>query len=97
MTFKNLYIEHERTPEEEAWVEEEIADQELRFAKIEKAMDDLAPTRAKWYREFHDRISTIGFNEDGDMKRVVPREELPAKPEGREDRVIWKFGVDDES
>ncbi len=94
MTFKHLFIEHERTPEEEAWVEEEIADQEERFATIDQAMKDLGPTREKWYREFHDRISTIGFNEDGDMKRVIPREELPAKPEGRQDRVVWKYGID---
>ena len=74
----------------------EIAEQEERFAKIEQAMEDLKPQRAIWYREFHDRISTIGFNEDGDMKRVVPREELPAQPEGRDDKVVWKYGVDDE-
>jgi len=96
MTFKNLHIEHERSPEEAAWVEEEISEQEARFAKIEKDMEELAPVRANWYREFHDRIATIGFNEDGDMKRVIPREELPAQPEGREDRVTWKYGIDTE-
>ena len=96
MTFKNLFIEHERSPEEEAWVAEEIAEQEERFANIVQAMEDLKPQRATWYREFHDRISTIGFNEDGDMKRVVPREELPAQPEGRDDKVVWKYGVDGE-
>jgi hypothetical protein len=94
MTFKHLFIEHERTPEEEAWVEEEIADQEERFAIIDQAMKDLGPTREKWYHEFHDRISTIGFNEDGDMKRVIPREALPAQPEDRQDRVVWKYGID---
>lgn len=94
MTFKNLFIEHERSPEEEAWIEEETAEQEARFAQIDQAMKDLGPTRARWYREFHDRISTIGFNEDGDMKRVIPREELPAQPEGRQDRVVWKYGID---
>ena len=96
MTFKNLFIEHDRTPEEEEWVQDEITEQEERFAKIEQAMEDLKPQRAVWYREFHDRISTIGFNEDGDMKRVIPREELPAQPEGRDDKVVWKYGVDDE-
>jgi hypothetical protein len=94
MTFKNLYIEHERSPEEEAWVAEEIAEQEQRFAKIEQAMEDLKPTRAKWYAEFLDRCSTIGFNVDGDQKVVIPREKLPVQPEGREDRVVWKYGVD---
>ena len=28
MTFKNLYIEHERSSEAEDWVKEEIAEQE---------------------------------------------------------------------
>lgn len=96
MTFKNLFIEHERSPDEEEWIEEEIAEQEERFAKIEQSMDDLKPQRAVWYAEFHDRISTIGFNVDGDQKAVIPREKLPVKPAGREDRVVWKYGVDDE-
>ena len=36
MTFKNLFIEHNRSPEEEAWLEEEITEQQERFLKIEK-------------------------------------------------------------
>lgn len=95
MTFKNLYIEHERSEEAEAWLEEEIAEQEERFAKIAQAMDDLKPQREIWYREFHDRIATIGFNVDGDQKVVIPRDKLPLKPEDREDCVVWKYGVDD--
>ncbi len=94
MSFKNLFIEHERAPEVEEWLEEEIAEQEQRFAGIEQAMEDLKPTRAKWYAEFLDRVSTIGFNVDGDDKVVIPKEKLPVQPEGREDRVVWKWGVD---
>ena len=45
MTFKNLYIEHERSSEAEDWVKEEIAEQEARFAEIEASMEALAPTR----------------------------------------------------
>ena len=96
MSFKNLFIEHDRSPEEEAWLEEEIAEQEERFKAIEKSMEDLEPIRAQWYAEFFDRISTIGFNVDGDDKLVIPREQLPVKPEGREDQVVWKYGVDEE-
>jgi hypothetical protein len=96
MSFKNLFIEHERSPEEEAWLEEEIVEQEERFARIEQSMDDLKPVRAKWYQEFFDRIATIGFNVDGDQKQVISRDELPVQPEGREDQVVWKYGVDDE-
>ena len=96
MSFKNLFIEHERSPEEEAWLEEEIVEQEERFARIEQSMDDLKPVRAKWYQEFFDRISTLGFNVDGDDKMVIPRDQLPVRPEGRDDIVVWKYGVDEE-
>jgi hypothetical protein len=96
MSFKNLFIEHERSPAEEAWLEEEITEQEERFAKIEQSMEDLKPVRATWYQEFFDRISTIGFNVDGDEKRVIPRDQLPVQPQGREDCVVWKYGVDEE-
>ncbi|MFN2167453.1 MAG: hypothetical protein ACK2U9_14455 [Anaerolineae bacterium] len=94
MSFKNLFIKHERSPEEEAWIQEEIEEQEARFARIEQSMDELKPQRAKWYAEFLDRISTIGFNVDGDQKQVIPKENLPVQPAGREDRVVWKYGVD---
>lgn len=93
MTFKNLFIDHERSKEEEEWVREEIAEQEQRFAKIDRQMQDLAPTRAKWYEEFFDRISLRGFNADGDQKVKIKREDLPVKPDGREDRVVWKYGT----
>lgn len=96
MTFKNLFIEHDRSPEEEAWLEEETAEQEQRFSQIEKEMEDLKPIRAKWYSEFFDRISTTGFNVDGDDKMVIPRDQLPVQPDGKDDRVVWKFGVDGE-
>ncbi|MGI9229636.1 MAG: hypothetical protein ACR2P9_07245 [Gammaproteobacteria bacterium] len=97
MTFKNLFIEHKRTKEEDAWVKEELDDQEQRFAKIDQQMQDLAPRRAKWYEEFFDRISSRGFNVDGDNKVVIKRENLPVKPDDKEDRVVWKYGVDPES
>ncbi len=97
MTFKNLFIEHERSQEEEAWLKEELAEQGARYAKIDQQMQDLAPTRAKWYEEFFDRISRSGFNADGDMKIKIKREDLPAKPEGHEDQVIWKYGTDSDA
>lgn len=97
MSFKNLFIKHERSPEEEAWLQEEIEEQEARFAEIEQAMEDLEPVRHRWYKEFFDRITTIGFNVDGDDKVVIPIDQVPIKPEDRKDRVIWKHGVDEES
>ena len=67
-----------------------------RFAKLEKTMEDLAPTREQWYQEFFDRITTIGFNVDGDDKMKISPADLPVKPAGRVDRVVWKHGVDSE-
>ena len=64
MTFMHTRIDHELSDEEKKWIEEEIAEQEERFAKIAQQMDDLAPTREKWYQEFFDRITTIGFRQD---------------------------------
>lgn len=96
MTFNNLFIKHKRSTEEGAWLKEEIAEQEARFALIEKAMEDIKPQRAKWYREFFDRITSIGFNVDGDQKVVIARDQLPVQPEGRDDKVVWKYGVDGE-
>jgi len=96
MTFKNLFIEHDLSPEVKAWLEEEIAEQEERFKLIEKEMEDLAPTREKWYQEFFDRITTLGFNMDGDDKVKLSPADLPVKPEGLVDQVVWKYGVDEE-
>jgi len=57
-------------------------------------MEALAPTREKWYQEFFDRIRTNGFNVDGDDKMPIPDSDLPKKPTGRKDQVVWKYGVD---
>ena len=94
MTFKNLYIEHERSAEAEEWVQGEVSEQEERFAKIEASMEALAPTREKWYQEFFDRIRTNGFNTDGDDKMPIPESDLPVKQQNRNDQVVWKYGVD---
>ncbi len=96
MTFKNLFIEHELSPDVEAWIKEEVDEQEQRYRAVSNSMDDLAPMREKWYQEFFDRISTSGFNEDGDTKTPIKPENLPVKPDGRADQVLWKYGIDDE-
>ena len=45
-------------------------------------------------QEFFDRLTTLGFNMDGDDKIVLDPSQLPVKPEGCEDQVVWKYGVD---
>ena len=92
MSFKNLYIDHQKTEEVEAWIEEERVEQEARFEKIAKEMRELGPKREQWYQEFFDRITTLGFNQDGDDKVRIAPEDQPVQPAGREDRVVWKYG-----
>ncbi len=94
MTFLNKFIEHEVPEEVKEWIKGEIEAQEARFAKIDQEMKDLAPTREQWYQEFFDRLTTIGFNMSGDDKLVLKPEQLPVKPDGCEDPVVWKWGVD---
>ena len=96
MTFKNLFIEHELSPEVEAWIKQEVEEQEERYREVSGDMEDLAPMREKWYQEFFDRITTTGFNDDGDTKVVIKSEDLPVRAEGRRDQVVWKYGIDEE-
>ncbi len=96
MTFMSQFIEHEVDPKVKAWLQEEMAEQEARYQKIVKEMQDLAPSREQWYQEFFDRITTKGFNVDGDDRVVIKREDLPVFSEGRIDQVVWKYGVDED-
>ena len=63
------------------WLERNVAEQEARRAAIQADMDELAPQRDRWIDEFFDRIQRWGFNFNGDQRRKISREELPAKPE----------------
>lgn len=94
MTFRKLFIEHERDADVEAWVNEETREQEQRYSTIEQQMADLKPERAKWYQQFFDRIQTVGYNVDADDKAPIPAADLPVQPPGREDQVVWKYGID---
>ena len=96
MSFKNTFIRHDRSPEVTAWIEEERVEQEARYATIVQQMEDLDPKREKWYQEFFDRLRTYGFNQDGDMKVKIAPADLPVKPEGRTNQVIFKYGVNGE-
>ena len=96
MSFKDLFIKHDVPPEVQEWIKGEIEAQEVRYSKLEKEMIDLAATREKYYQEFFDRIMNRGFNVDADDKVPIPAAEIPVQPPGREDRVVWKYGVDGE-
>ena len=45
MSFKNLFIKHDLSPEVREWLDKEIAEQEVRFARLEQNMAELAPMR----------------------------------------------------
>jgi hypothetical protein len=96
MTFKNSFIKHSLTPDVEAWIKEEVADQEARYLSVSRQMAELAPLREKWYQEFFDRLTTTGFNEDGDQKILIKTSDLPVKTDDCDDKVVWKYGIDEE-
>ncbi len=82
MSFKNTFIEHERSAEEKAWLEEEIAEQQARYEKIVADMEAMNDLREQWYAEFLERIQTYGFNEDGDRRVKIQPDDIPERPEG---------------
>lgn len=88
MPFLTDEIEHEISDEVKRWLEEEIKEQDERYAKIVAEMKALDPTRDQWYEEFFERLKTYGFNQDGDMRVKIPDEELPAKPD-RDHKVVY--------
>ena len=88
MGFLNTRIERELPDEVKKWLEEEIKEQDERYAKIVQEMKDLDPTRDQWYEEFLERIQKYGFNEDGDRRVKIPEEQLPAKPD-RDHTVVY--------
>lgn len=88
MPFLTDEIEHEISDEVKRWLEEEIKEQDERYAKIVAEMKALDPTRDQWYEEFFERLKKYGFNQDGDMRVKIPDEELPAKPD-RDHKVVY--------
>jgi len=78
-----------RPSENKAWLKENIAEQKKRHRAIMKEMnDDIAPQRARWYKQFLKAVSTTGFNVNGDMKRVIAKKDLPKQPK-RKDKVVY--------
>ena len=69
-------------------MEENVAEQKLRYKAIVKEMEELWPQRNKWYKEFLKIIQTRGFNVDGDMLRKIPKSELPKEPK-RKHKVVY--------
>ena len=83
-------IKHKLPAVVKAWLKKEVALQKQLHKKIAKEMNDLAPTRAKWYEEFFARLQKPerGFNVHFTERRVIGADESPKKPR-RKDKVIW--------
>ncbi len=77
-----------RTTDVNAWIEENLAEQEHRHAAIIAAMDALSSERDRWIAEFFERLGTTGYNVNGDQKRRVSADELPKKP-ARQHKVTY--------
>jgi hypothetical protein len=88
MTFQGLFIAHDRSEEEKEWIDRELDEQRVRHQNIVRAMDDMTPTRDRWYSEFLDRIQTRGFNTDGDTRVKIKLEDIPVKPD-RPHKVVY--------
>ena len=85
-------IKHKIPAATKAWIKQEIKIQKDLWKKISKEMNvDLVEKRAKWYEEFFERIQRPGrgFNVHYTTRREIPDEEMPKKPKGRKDKVVW--------
>lgn len=82
MSFKDTYIEYERSAEASKWLAEEIAEQQARYEKIAADMEAINEQREQWYAEFLERIQTVGFNEDGDRRVPIKSDDIPVRPDG---------------
>ena len=79
-----------REVEAQEWLAAELAEQQRRYAGIVAEMAAATPAREQAYAGFVEIIQRKGFNVTGDVRRVIPQEEVPGQPD-RPDamRVVW--------
>ncbi len=79
-----------RSDEVKAWLDEEIAAQQVRYDAIVAEMEGIQEKRNGWIARFLEIIQTKGFNMNGDMRRQITDEEMPTRPDRPDaDKVIW--------
>ncbi len=84
------YIKHTVPAATKAWLKKEAAVQKKLHQAIQKEMNvDYAAQRAKNYEAFFERIKTRGFNVHFTERRQITEDEIPVKPAGRKDKVVW--------
>ena len=76
------------SPEVQAWIDAEVAEQIARYREIVEEMDALEPDRERWIAEFLRRIQDRGFNVHADILRRIRPDELPSRPD-RKLRVVF--------
>ncbi len=82
-------IKHKRGREAEAWLKKEVAEQKVRYRKIEREMNvTIAKQRDKWVDEFLERLQTRGYHTHFNMMRKIKPEEIPKRPK-RKFRVVF--------
>ena len=91
MTFKNLFIEHDLAPEVRQWLEEEIAEQEERFARPLFLIIGMLNTKdqAGYFHAFHGmarHVFTVPVNEsdagvdNAELSAIANQAGLSAEP-----------------
>jgi transposase-like protein len=89
MSKKILKSKPKRSEEVQAWINQEVKEQQARYEKIAHEMNvELAEQREIWIQEFYERITTTGFNWHADNKKIIKKEELFQKPD-REFKVVF--------
>ena len=68
------------TADEQKWINDNAAEQEIRHETIVTDMEKLSPQRDSWIDAFLERLQTRGFNYNCDFLRKIKKEELPKKP-----------------
>jgi len=77
-----------RTSAEEDWLQQSLAEQEIRHTKIVADMESIAAEREVWVNEFLERIQTRGFNYNCDALRVIEANDVPQQPD-RPFKVVY--------
>jgi hypothetical protein len=72
------------------WLDAEVEEQRRRYEAIAAEMEAATPEREAAYSGFLEIIQRKGFNVTGDVRRVIPADEIPEKPDHPDAmRVVW--------
>jgi hypothetical protein len=82
-------IPHKKSPAVQAWLKEETAEQQKRYRRIAKYINEtLTPKRNQWIKGFLERIQTRGYSVHYDQLRKITPGELPKEPR-RKHRFVF--------